>query len=349
MGKERQEPQTSFVRRVLIVLGLASAFVIMGALLYAGIQVFLLLFAAVLFAILLNTLTDLGTRYLSLRRGISLGVVCMLFFLVVAGLIGLLGTQIAAQFDELGQALRSAWTQLTEYVRQYQWGQQLLDQTSLSDAVSNPSALLSRVTGVVSTTLGGLTNVLIILILGIYLAASPRWYQQGAVRLFPIDARPRAAEVFNIVGNTLRWWLLARLLTMTVVGVATYFGLLLLGIPLALSLSVIAFLLAFIPYLGPLIAAAPAILVGMTAEGGAINGLYVALLYFAIQTVESYLVQPLVEKRAVNMPPAVLLTSQMLLGILLGTMGVILASPLAAAALVLVKEVYVKDTLGDNG
>lgn len=349
MKAEQWESQRlSFVGRVLIVLGLASVFVIAGALLYSAPDVFLLVFAAILFAVLLDTAADFLGRGLSIPRWLALLAVCLLFIALIVGGGWLLGTQFADQFNQLAQTLQSSWARVQSHLREYQWGRQMLEGTFLGDLVSNPSAFLSRITGLVSTALSGLTSLIIILILGVYLAASPAMYRNGVISLFPIKARPRAGQVLDAAGDTLRWWLLGRLVTMTVVGLLTAVGLWLLNIPLVLPLAIIAFLFAFVPYLGPILSAVPAILVGMTASGGAINGLYVALLYIGIQSLESYLIQPLVERRAVSMPPALLLTSQVLLGVLLGTMGIILASPLAAVGLLLVKKAYVEDTLGDR-
>ena len=336
-----------FTRRVLIVLGLTTAFAALALLLWAAVDVFLVVFAGVLLAVFLRGLADLLHHYTGLPRSWSLAVVG----LALAALLGLggwfLASQVAQQFDEFGHSLRAAWGQAQQYLHQYEWGRQALTVTSLDQWMPGRGNLLGRVSGVFSTALGALANLLVILFIGIYLAVDPGLYRRGVLHLVPLRGRPRAAEVLDAVGYTLRWWLAARLLTMTVVGILTAAGLWLLNIPLVLPLSLLAFGLSFVPYFGPILSAVPAVLIGMTAEGGPINGLYVALLYLGVQTVESYLIQPLVQRRAVSMPPALLISVQVLLGVLLGTMGVILASPLAAAGLVLVKMLYVEDTLGD--
>ena len=336
-----------FTRRVLVALGLTALFVALGLLLWAAVDVLLVMFAGVLLAVFLRGLSDLVHDATGVPRGWSLALVGLLLA-VLLGVGGwFLATQVAQQFDELGRNLRAAWGQARQQLQQYEWGQQALTVSSLDQWTPGRGNLLGRVSGVFSTTLGVVTNVVVILFIGIYLAVDPELYRRGLLHLVPLRGRDRAGEVLHAAGHTLRWWLLARLLTMTVVGVLTAAGLWLLDIPLVLPLSLIAFALSFVPYIGPILSAVPAVLIGMTTDGAPMSGLYVALLYLGVQTVESYLIQPIVQQRAVEMPPALLISAQVLLGVLLGTMGVILASPLAAVGLVLAKMVYVQDTLGD--
>jgi predicted PurR-regulated permease PerM len=136
------------------------------------------------------------------------------------------------------------------------------------------------------------------------------------------------------------------MVSMLIVGVVTTLGLWLIGVPLALALGLLAALAEFVPNLGPLLAFAPAILLALTES--TTQALAVLLLYLGVQGFESYVLTPLVEKRAVALPPALTILSQVLLGVLAGGMGLALATPLAAASLVLVQRFYVEDTLGDS-
>lgn len=133
---------------------------------------------------------------------------------------------------------------------------------------------------------------------------------------------------------------------MLMISVVSYLGLLLLDIPLALMLATLAGILTFIPNIGPVISAIPAILLAFTQSP--MTALYVFLLYVVIQTIESYLITPLIQQRAVSLPPVLTLSSQVVLGSTLGLLGLILATPLTAAALVLVKLIYVENVLGDD-
>jgi predicted PurR-regulated permease PerM len=187
-------------------------------------------------------------------------------------------------------------------------------------------------------------TVILVVIVGIYLAAQPELYVRGTLFLFPRSERPRMRDVMYKVGYTLRWWLLAQLVPMACIGVFIGGGLWLIGVPLWLPLGLLAALLNFIPNFGPLIAAVPAVLIALADSPG--KAAWVVALTVAAQNLEGYLITPLVQRRAVEMPPALTILSQVLMGLLLGPLGVILAAPLTAAGIVVVKMLYVQDTLG---
>jgi predicted PurR-regulated permease PerM len=158
--------------------------------------------------------------------------------------------------------------------------------------------------------------------------------------------RPRAAEILNELHDTLRAWLMGTLVLMIIVGAMTTVGLWLLGIPLALALGLIAFVLEFVPYVGPILAAVPAVLVASTV--GTREVVFVILLYWAIQSIEGYLLSPLVYQKSVDIPPMLTISAQVVLGTLLGVLGIIFATPLTACAMVVVQRAYVEDALGDR-
>jgi predicted PurR-regulated permease PerM len=185
---------------------------------------------------------------------------------------------------------------------------------------------------------------ILVVIVGIYLAVQPEMYVRGTLFLFPKRERPRMREVMYKVAYTLRWWLLAQLVPMACIGTFIGGGLWLIGVPLWLPLGLLAALLNFIPNFGPVIAAVPAVLIALADSPG--KAVWVVALTIAAQNLEGYLITPLVQRRAVEMPPALTILSQVLMGLLLGPLGVILAAPLTAAAIVVVKLLYVQDTLG---
>jgi predicted PurR-regulated permease PerM len=186
----------------------------------------------------------------------------------------------------------------------------------------------------------------IVVFVGLYVAADPDVYARGLVRLVPMPRRRRAREVLEALARTLRRWLVGKLLGMAVIAVATWAGLSLAGVPLALVLGLLAGLLNFVPYLGPMLSFVPALPLAIP-EGATTVG-WVLGLYVGIQMAESYLLTPLVDQQSVALPPALTITAQVLLGVLLGWLGLVLATPLTAAALVLVRMLYVEDLLGDS-
>jgi predicted PurR-regulated permease PerM len=183
-------------------------------------------------------------------------------------------------------------------------------------------------------------------VIGIYLAADPDLYLRGLTHLVPRAPRQITRELFETIGHKLRWWMLGQLVTMTTVGVLSYLALRLLGVPLALILGVLVFLLTFIPFIGAIVAAIPVVLVAFS-EGPTI-GLYAFAAYSAIEMFEGYVLSPLVQRQSVSLPPALMIAAQVLLGVLLGVLGIALATPLAAMAMVAVNRLYVEELLGDS-
>jgi predicted PurR-regulated permease PerM len=203
--------------------------------------------------------------------------------------------------------------------------------------------MLSGAAGVFSTTLGFLVDVVVVLFVGFYLAVQPDLYKNGFLRLVPHAGRIRTSEVLDEIALTLRWWLLGRTCAMVAIAVTTALGLWLLSVPLALILGILAGVLNFVPNIGPLISAVPALLLSLTQSP--VLAAYVAALYVGIQFVESYLVTPLVQQHTVSMPPALTITAQVFMGVLFGGLGLLLATPLTAALLVAVHRLYVEDVL----
>jgi predicted PurR-regulated permease PerM len=248
------------------------------------------------------------------------------------------GSRIADNFYQLLQELPMAVERARSGLAAQEWGTALLDRlASAGTALSEPQSL-ARIAGVLSTAVGALGSLVVVIVLGIYFAAGSHTYIDGTVRLFPVRHRPRARDALLHLGVELRWWLIGRGLAMVAVGTLTGIGLWLLGVPFAFVLGLLAALLDFIPNIGPLIAAAPAVLVGFSESGT--TALYVAVLYAGVQTLEGFLISPLLQQRLVSLPPALLLASQLVLGAGLGLLGLLLAAPLAVVALKLVPILY---------
>ncbi|MFO0893254.1 MAG: AI-2E family transporter [Isosphaeraceae bacterium] len=335
-----------FVGRALIVLTLSSLFGAAALLLVFAADVLLLGFAGLLLSIFLRGVARLVTRWTSLKEGWSLAVVVLL----LASTIGLgcwfLASSVGAQFDELSTSLERSAHGLQDRLRQTSWGELLLDVTSTRQLASGRFNLSGRITGAFSSALGAFVNLVVILFVGLYVAVDPGVYRRGFLQLVPRGRRPRAGEVLDALDQKLGRWLMGRLFNMTIIGIGTAIGLWLLGIPLLLALALLAFLLDFIPYIGPIASAVPAMLVALTI--GPAQAVYVGLLYLGVQFVESYLLTPLVQQRAVELPPAVTILAQLLLGLLAGVLGLALATPLTAAAVTMVRKLYVEDVLGDQ-
>lgn len=204
---------------------------------------------------------------------------------------------------------------------------------------------LSRAGGLAATLFGALGGYVVFLFVGLFFAIDPGTYRRGLLCLVPRAKRRRAQEVLSAGAHILRMWLFGKVVAMFVVGILTWLGLIFLSIPLAMTLAVAAALLTFIPNLGPILAALPALLLALLK--GPQDVLYVGILYVAVQAVETYVVTPLIQQRAGNLPPALILLGQITMALLAGSLGVILATPLVALTLVWVRMLYVEDFLGD--
>ncbi len=338
--------RSPFVRRVLVVVGIGTALVLGLALLWAVVDVFLLIFAGILVAILLRGLSQLVSDHTPLSERWSLALVVLTLVALWAAGAVLLGAQLVAQVEQLAEIAPRMMQDFQQRLEQSPAGRQLLERAAQNGQQgASPASAAGPVAGVLSTMFGAIADVVIVLFVGLYLAVKPDLYVNGLLHLVPIAKRPRATAVLHTVGYTLRWLLVGQLSAMIVVGVLTTVGLLLLGVPLGLLFGILAGLLEFVPTIGPLISAVPAVLLALTQDTS--TALYVVLLYAAIQLIEGNVLTPLVLQRAVELPPVLTITALVVLGTLFGFLGLLLATPLLATALVLVKMLYVQDVLGD--
>lgn len=340
---------TEFTQKVLIVVGVILATILVTLFVYYAIDIVLLLFAAVLLAIFLRGLADLVNRFTKLSEGAAVLLVSVLLLAILAGAIALLAPSVAEQGRHLRDELPKSAQKVGDFISRYGWGKTLIAQLpSMNDIMAKiePSTLLTRVGGYFSSTVGAVGNFFVMILLAIYLAVEPKFYADGFTKLFPVRSRPRVYEVLTAIGTTLSWWLIGKTLSMIFIGLLTWIGLSILGVPLALTLGLIAGLLSFIPNFGPILSAVPAILLAFIESP--ISAVYVLILFIVVQIIESNLVTPYIERQTVELPPALTVFAQLSLGVILGGVGLILATPLLAFIVVLVQTAYIEDILGDK-
>lgn len=338
--------QREYIRRVLIAVGVTVAVFVLLLLLWHLLDMLLLIFSGILVAVLLRAPALLLARHTPLSDTWSVTLVLV----TLALLLGFGGRLAAGPVMDQLNALSATLPQMVDNIKQQMandpWGERLVRQAESINWTSPRMNILGRMTGALSTAFGFIADAVIIIFLGIYFAIQPGPYIRGLVSLIPLPGRHRGNEVLHSIGHTLRWWLVGKLISMTVVGLLTWVGLWLLGMPLAIALALLAGLFSFVPYLGPIVSAIPAVLLAFTE--GPQQVLYVLLVYLAVQTVESYLLTPIVQQQAVDLPVAMILTAQIMLGFVAGGMGVVLATPVAAMVLVMVRMLYIEDVLGDE-
>ncbi|HVX86176.1 MAG TPA: AI-2E family transporter [Phycisphaerae bacterium] len=206
---------------------------------------------------------------------------------------------------------------------------------------------------VVTSTLGVIGNIAVVLAVGLFFAINPGLYRRGVVLMFPVGRRGRVGQILSEVGSQLQWWFVGQLCSMASIGVLTFIGLSILRIPMTTTLAILAGLLNFIPNFGPILAATPAVLVAFAPHGAqtdlnpSLAG-WTILMYVVIQILEGWVITPFFQQRAVELPPALIVIAQVLFALLLGPVGLVLATPMLAATLVIFRMVYVEDILGDR-
>lgn len=334
---------TQFFRRTVLVVSLIIFTSLMLVTIWYASDVFLVLFAGILLAVLLRAPTNWLVRHAKVTETFALTLSIALLAVVMVLLAYLFAVPMTEQVGQLIDTLPQSAARLRKWVWDHQWTKPLQPLIAELTRMRLDTQLLGRAGGLITSTMSAIGGLAVVVFIGIYLAAQPRLYQRGLMHLLPRKARPRAYEVLDEIGMVLRWWLVGRLITMTVVGVAAGIGLWWLGVPLAFTLGVLTGVLEFVPYIGPVLAAAPPLLIAFNIDPQI--AFYVLVLYIAIQTSESYLLTPLVEQRAVELPPALVIFTTLLLAVLAGPLGVMLASPLTATCIVAVKLLYVEDVV----
>jgi predicted PurR-regulated permease PerM len=255
---------------------------------------------------------------------------------LLIGFFWFAGNSISHQVSELKETLPSAIDNVKRQLGQNAIGQRVLESTS-SEKMSGKASALAQ--SFFKSTFGVLGDFYVVLFLGIFFTVSPKSYMHGLVKLVPSAGKDKANDVMNKLGDSLKRWLKGQIFAMIVVFILTAIGLVIIGVPMWLVLALIAGLLNFIPNLGPLIAMIPAVLVGFLQ--GTTTALIVAGLYLLVQTLESNLITPQIQKKLLDIPPALIIIAQLVMGVLTGGWGLVLATPLMVVLLVLVKELYI--------
>ena len=335
------------LRAIAITLRVALAASLLLLVLWVLSQDLLLIFLCVLLAALFRGLSDPLARWTHLPPMLALAIVVLVLFGAILALAALAGPQFVVQTRSLGGDLAQQYTRLHDSLSSNSILGHALGGVSLqSIGQSVGSGIAARAAGLAGNTLGGLVTALVVIVVSLYFAIAPGLYVNGAVLLVPATYRDRMRDVLHHAGRTLQFWLLGQSVDMAIVGLFTFAGLQLIGVHLALALAVLAGLFTFVPYFGAIAAAVPAMLVAL--ESGWQPALWVLLLFVIAHTVEGYLISPLVQRHTVHMPPALTILSMTILGTLAGALGLVLAAPLAATGLVLVREMYVEDVLHER-
>lgn len=332
---ERME-LTAFLQRLL----LASGVLVLLLLLWKAQEALLLAFFAILVAVPLGSASGYVEHATGLSRSLALTLVGLALAVLIAAISLLVGTQVQGQIAELLSRLPDAFQSVQERLNiQFPMGGD-----GQSDGLI--TRLANQALSLGAMIIDALTAIVLIVIGGFYLAANPDIYRCGLVKLFPPRLHEQADDAILTSGHALKLWLLAQLLSMTIVGFVVGIGTWIIGLPAPIALGLFAGVVEFIPIIGPVIGAIPALIFAVAQGGSAIW--WTLALFIVIQQVESNLIMPLVEKRMVRIPPALFLFAVVAVGLVFGSLGVLIAAPLTVVAYVLVKKLYVRKALGEE-
>ncbi|MEZ5361879.1 MAG: AI-2E family transporter [Bryobacterales bacterium] len=340
-------------------VGPALTCAVVGLLMWLAGDVLMVLFASLLVAVFLDGAAGwIGHRTRLSRRHSLLAVVLLITVSTIAG-VWLLAPRVADQVDQLSRDLPQSLDRLTSALQQNAFGRWLLQQgesmgksgqaegEALSEVGRGLTAKAASLAGMaVSNGFGALAYLVFAVANGLYLAAELDSYRNGFVRLFSPSKRVRVNEVVGVSIHSLQGWLFGIAVSMTILGVASFIGLSILGVPLALTFALFTAVMTFIPNLGPVMSVIPPVLLGFAESP--MTSVYVLVFYIVLQNAEGLVLTPKVQQHAASIPPALLLSVQLLLAALWGFYGLVVAAPLCAVGVVLVQMIYLEDHLGED-
>ncbi|HEX3406214.1 MAG TPA: AI-2E family transporter [Caulobacteraceae bacterium] len=312
-----------------IALSLAAAWVVREAV--------LLFFGAILFAVLYHAAARLVMRLGPIGYGWALAIAAAAAAIFLAGLLAVFGLKLEAQAAELSTQLPAAWARVHEALGRLPGGDAI--EAMLGELTATPNLQwLGKVGGYAATFGKGLLDLVLIVVGGVYLAAQPRLYIDGAIRLLPEAWRGAARRVLVDSGALLRRWAVAQLIAMATIGALFGLGLWSLGVPGAAALGVLAGVAEFIPLLGPILVAIPALV--LAASGGLPMMVGTLAVYGGIHVFESNLLQPLLQRGMTKIPPVLLLFALVAFFTFFGLLGIVFAAPLTIVLMVVVRDLY---------
>jgi len=341
MTSSSTEPARSggpgFVAKVWIIVAVAAVLLATWKI----APVFMLGFGGIVVAVALNNVATPLAHRTGLPHTASLGLTVL--GLTALGLIflTLFGSAASEQFATLIDELPQAWMDAEAWLGSLALGRWLL--SSSGDAMQSGASALLNALPIAGGLLGGIANAALMLVIGIYLAADPIAYCNGALRLLPPERRARADEILGKTASALRSWLTAMSLDMLFLGTITGIGLWAVGVPLYFALGVLSGLSVFVPYLGPIVATIPGLLLALSVSPQL--ALSALIVYVVAQQLEGNISLPLLQRWTVQMPPAIMLLAMVGFGLLFGLWGVLLATPLAVSAMTIIRMAYVEDVL----
>jgi len=341
MQKEKEpaevvKKELSYIQKVWHTIAIVALLV--GVILIARVafNVLLMALAGSLIAVYFHGFGDIIQRRTRLSRKFAMIISVVSSFLIIGVLLWFMGTKVQVQIAQLSNSLPHTVSTFKAKLGQTPIGQKVLD----SFSSGNSDKLMGTVQSFFSTSFGVLGDLYIILFLGIFFTASPSLYKNGILLLVPRPKKELGKHIMDRISISLKGWLKGMMVSIVLITILISITLSIIGIPVAMVLGLITGILELIPNLGSLLAMIPGVLLALTISTN--TAILVALVYIVAQTITANIVTPLIQKKIINLPPALTLISQLIMGTLSGALGIILAVPLLAIVIILVDELYVK-------
>jgi len=328
-----------------------------------------LIFAGMLLGVALNAMTNMLGRVVRLPHSLRLTIVCLVLAGLLSGVGFLGGATIAQQATALSDTIKSQLINLKDFLERNGIDTSYLELgnptaklaapstpgtpgavathnlPSAGEIASSGGAIVSQTLKLLLGTLSAVGNFFIVLFLGLTFAAQPGVYRKGLLFMVPAVHRARATIIVDRISETLERWLIAQILTMVVVFLVTWIGLRIIGIQSSFILGIQAGLLTFIPTVGALIGGLIVVLASLSSGWVAAASAFV--LFLGVHALESYILTPILQRQALEIPPATLFGFQILLGVVFGIWGISLALPLMAVVKVLIDHFKADEITAD--
>ncbi len=329
--------QLSFSKKVWITGGIFALIIVLLLLFKTLFGVFLLSLAGILLAVYFRGFANLIQHKLHWSSKLCLFLSVFINILLVAGFFWFVGARLQNQIAELSDTLPQTIQHLKEQLNQSDLGTKAL-------YYMNNAASSIKVESVAkkffSGTFGVLSDIYVVLLFAIFFTVDPMLYKKGLIHILPPKAKDKGDKLLDELNSVLKKWIKAQIIGFFFIAVFTGIGLWILGMPLILTLALIAGILNLVPNFGPLIAVIPAVLLGLMQ--GPSTAIIVACIYTGVQIIQSAVTQPIIQQKMVSLPPALTIFAQVAFGIVAGFWGVLLATPIVVIVLKVVDRLYVE-------
>jgi predicted PurR-regulated permease PerM len=331
------DPDSTFIRRLMIIIAVA----LFAAAVWFLSDVLLLFFGSVLVAVILRALANPLRDRTGMPDRVALAASGTVILASLVVIVLFIGPELNNQMNGLYEKLPTGLDRLAEMVRLGSISD-LLKGAPPTDALGG---FINRALSWGSKIFGAAASVLLVLFGGLYLSLDPQLYREGFLKLVPPRLQANVAATIDDCSEALLLWIAGQLFAMFLVGALTGIGLWLVGVPSALALGVIAGLAEFIPFIGPLLAAVPALVLASTQNFETVA--WTAAVLVGVQQLESNLIMPLIANRTISVLPAVGLYAVVVMALLFGPLGLLFGFPLAIVADIAIRRLYIRDALDE--